>query len=240
MREATWLARWEIRRTWPSFPCTTLIWVIMGVFASMILLDVFDGGHEEFPAAGIFLLAACQALATNAGSRDSWVSGNTAYPDRVAFFRSLPISATQVVASRVLSRLPVLLLNSAALFVPPYLVSVAVGSGVAQELGLLPYLWFALMWVGYALVMGSWILYGELAMHGRAYMKAQYVGAIPFLAAVLVLVFAFRVHVVAGTAHFAQTYGPLSAGVALLCGAGASALWMAATSRRLARRDLLA
>lgn len=240
MDDASWLARWEIRRTWPSYPITVFAWVLGGVLAAAVLADLSgDGGSLESGAADIFLLAVCQALVANFGSRDSWVSPSTSFPERVAFFRSLPISVRQVVGSRALARLPVFVLNATALFVTPYLISAIGGGGVARLMSPVEYLWFALMWVGYALVTGSWVLFGELAIHGRTYYRVQYIGLAP-LAAIVVLEFVFRPGVVATMIRLAETHGPLMAGIALLAGAAVCAFWLVATSRRLARRDLLA
>lgn len=239
MREAKWLTRWELRRTWRSFPATTLVWAFLGLIASTIFLDVFEG-DVDFIAADIYLLAVCQALVCNMGSRDSWVSPQTAFPDRLAFFRGLPIAARDIVTSRALSRVPVLVLNSVALFVLPYVLSLAAGSGLAQRLTPVSYLWFVLMWVGYGLVLGSWVFYGELALHGRTYNLAQFIGVLPFAAIILVIEFVFSPGIVAKTIDLAQAQGPLSAAVALIAGLAVVAFWIAATSRRLARRDLLA
>ena len=147
MREARWLARWEIRRTLPSYPVTTLVWLFFGVLGAGIFLDAFEGELGDLVSADIYLFALCQALLLNTGSRDSWVGAGTAFPARVAFFRSLPISAADVTVSRALSRIPVLVLNSIALFATPYLISVLTGSALAERLSPVAYVWFALMWV---------------------------------------------------------------------------------------------
>lgn len=239
MRDASWLARWEIRRTLSSYPITLIVGMFFGVLGATILVDMFDGGRGEFISADIYLIFICAALTCNFGSRDSWVSPGTAFPDRVAFFRSLPISAGHVVTSRALSRIPVLIMNIAGVFGVPYLISVLAGEGLAQRLSPVAYLWFTLMWTGYALAAGSWVLYGEVGMHGRDYNRAQFVGFLPLAILVLVMEFVFRPGITARMIPLAENSGPLAAGVALAAGLAVTAVWVVATTRRLARRDLL-
>lgn len=241
LREASWLARWEARRTWRSYPIAVLAWMVGGLLAASVFADVSgDRTGWEFVAPDLFLIAVCQALVLNFGSRDSWVSPTTSVPDRVAFFRGLPISARQVVASRALSRLPVFVLNATAFFGTAYVLSAILGGGgVARLMAPGTYAWFALIWLGYGLVTGSWALFGELALHGRTYHLVTFVGFLP-LVAIVVLEFVFRPAVVAKTIDFAQSDGPLWAAFALLAGAAVSGAWLVAAARRLERRDLLA
>lgn len=240
LREASWLARWETGRTWRSYPIAVLAWMVGGLLAASVFADVSGARTgREFVSADIFLIAACGALVVNFGSRDSWVSPTASVPDRVAFFRGLPISARQVVASRALSRFPVLVLNATAFFGTAYVLSAIGGGGVARLMAPGTYVWFALIWLGCGLVTGSWALFGELALHGRTYHLVTFVGFLP-LVAIVVLEFVFRPAVVARTIDFAQSDGPLWAAFALLAGAAVSGAWLVAASRRLERRDLLA
>lgn len=240
LREASWLARWDVRRAWGSYPITVLAWMLGGLLAVPMFADVSgDRTGWEFVAPDLFLLAVCQALVVNFGSRESWVSPTTSVPDRVAFFRGLPISAREVVAGRALSRLPVLVLNATAFFGTAYVLSAIAGGGVARLMAPGTYAWFALIWLGYGLVTGSWALFGELALHGRTYHLVTLVGFLP-LVAVVVLEFVFRPAVVARTIDVAQSGGPWWAALVLLAGAAVSGAWLVAASRRLERRDLVA
>lgn len=241
MREPLWLARWEMRRTWRSYPWTLLACVIFGAVGSLMWVGAFYGDEaSDYVSADIYLLAICSALTANFGSRDSWVGPGTAFPGRVAFFRSLPISARDVVVSRALSRIPVLVLNAAGLFVVPYVFSTVFDGGLSDRVAPATYLWFSVMWVGYALIVGSWVLFGELAMHGGAYNRVQWLVALPVAVALIAFEYTFQPGLTRRMFTVAEMYGPLAAAAALLVGLGAAAIWVRATTRRLAHRDLLA
>ena len=101
------------------------------------------------------------------------------------------------------------------------------------------YLWFALIWVGYALFCGGGAIFTELGMSGK---RMFYVQMTVLLALVVLAAVASGAlldgSLVLATLDLAATHGPLSAGVALLVGAGGFWLGVRATGRRLARRDL--
>lgn len=239
--EARWLAGKEIQRTWPSYLITAALALLFGVFAVFVLDALRTDPADGAGSAGldIFFIFGVSAFTTNSLSRDylrSW--GGDTFSKRLHFLRSLPISAGEVVAGRVLTMLPALVLNSLAFFVVIYVASESYGGGLVEQLETGEYLAFVGIWVGYAVFCGGAWLYGELGLHGRTYNRI----AFGVMALVLVLLVAAEwlldARIVARTIGLAEEYGALPAILALLMGVVVFALWAMVVVRRIERRDL--
>lgn len=242
-RNALWLAGRELRRTWLSYPATAVLAVVFGLFAAALL----NGLSVETPpnrfasaAADIFFIFGLSSLAINALSKDYLYSWGDAFSKRLRFLRSLPISAEELVTSRVLAMLVALVLNSAAFFTTVYLLSGPLGNQLLTRLGFEGYLAFAGIWLGYAAFCGGAWMYGEFGLHGVTYNQIA-LGVVSVGFALLVFSeWLFNLRVVERSIYLAESYSLLPAALTLLVGGVAFALWSRAAARKIKRRDLVA
>lgn len=240
-RSARWLAKKELRRTWLSYILTALVALLFGLFAIQFLNDlqtVTSPDRAASAAVDIFFVFGLSALATNAFSRDYLYSLGDSFSKRLYFLRSLPISIGALVASRPLTMLLALALNSLVFFAAIRGISGSSGVQIVQRLGTGEYLTFAGIWLGYVLVCaGAW-LYGEFGLHGRTFNWIT-IGIMAFVFVLLVLAETLLdVRIVLTTIQLAEAYGPLLGLPVLFFGVLALTLSGWATGWRLKRRDL--
>ena len=149
--------------------------------------------------------------------------------------RGLPISAGSLVGCRILSVLFALIVNAVAFFVPVFLLS-----DLSRELGTTSYVWFAGIWIGYALsTAGLWLLY-ELTLSGRAYTLIYFGFAASLMAVLALLEWTVDLSLVETTAELAQSYGAIPAISSTLAGGSVFARLSRITVRRLQKRDFSA
>ncbi len=242
-RNVRWLSAENIRRNRLSYPSTGLAALLAGLY-TMVLYGLQGSGKgwvEEAVGGSVldlWFLAMCPALTINFVFNRDYASRFTKdnMTRRLAFLRSLPISARELVASRALVMMSSLAVTSPLFFLPPYLLS----SSLSDRLGPVEYLWFVLIWIGYALFSGGFYLYTWLSFLKRG-------DSWSILSFLLFLFFAIGtmdwiigVGIVSTAMDLAKSYGPLSALVVLLAGGISFLLWGLATERRLKRRDLSA
>ena len=243
-RNAFWLAGKELQRTWLSYLATVVLAALYGAFAAVALLDALpiDTQPNIYASASvdIFFVFGVSALATNALSKDYLYSWGDTFSKRLRFLRGLPVSAEELVVSRVLTILVALFLNSVAFLVTIYLLSASVGDRLIAQLGFGEYLSFAGIWAGYAVFCsGAW-MYGEFGLNGRTYNNIVFgVMGVAFVFLIF-LEWLFKLRIVERSIYLAGTYGPLPAILTLLLGGVAFALWSRAAVRKIKRRDLTA
>ena len=241
-RNALWLAGRELRRTRFSYLATMVLAALYGLFAVVLLDNLPVSSMPDTlasAAADIFFMFGVSTFGTNALSKDYLYSWGDTFSKRLGFLRSLPVSAEGLVASRVLTMLVALILNSAAFFTTIYLLSGSSGEQLVARLGFGEYLAFAGIWVGYAIFCsGAW-MYGEFGLHGKTYNQIV-LGVLSV--AFIVLAFSewlFDARIVERSIYLADSYGPFPAILALLVGGAAFVLWSRAAVRRIERRDLM-
>jgi hypothetical protein len=256
---AFWLARKEMKEgAWLSYPLSSLFVLVVGLFAGTTgLSGIFElrgfgawGQRMEDYYSAFFLdylfLAVCALLGVNMVSRrgraplllSSWDYWRDTSSSRgLLVLRGLPISAGSLVGCRILSALLALVVNALAFFVPVLLLS-----HLGRELGTTSssYVWFAGIWIGYALcASGMWLLC-ELALirSDRAHALISFGFAVSLVVVVLVVEWTLGPGLVEGTARLAQMpHGAYSAILSVAAGAAVLALLSRLTARRIEKRD---
>jgi len=246
-REAWWLARRDIRRTWISYPATGLVALFAGLFYTVLLPGWFSQvgliGELEGNVTGLvngfvldmgFLMVTPILVINAILNRDySARFKHDNMSRRIAFLRSLPITTRVLVTSRVLTMLLALPVTAPLFFLPPYLLSPALGEGLVPA----QYLSFAAIWIGYALVVGGGYMYVWMGVSGSTDRRIS-LGLIFLIPIFAGLLNGFDVNIVEGTITLARAYGPLAAIVALAVGSVGLFLWGRAAERCLGNRDL--
>ena len=242
-RNVRWLAAEDIRRNRLSYPATGIAALLAGLY-TMVLYGLQSSGKgwvEEAVGGSVldlWFLAMCPALTINLIFNRDYSSRFTKdnMTSRLTFLRSLPISARELVASRALVMMSSLAVTSLLFFLPPYLLS----SSLSDKLGPVEYLWFVLIWIGYALFSGGFYLYTWLSFSKRDDPWT----ILSFLAFLFVAIgtmdWTIGVGIISTTVGLAESHGPFSALVALSIGGLGFLLWGLATERRLRKRDLSA
>jgi hypothetical protein len=252
---AFWLAKKEMKGAWLSYPLGGLFVVFVGLLAVAGLSGVFE--LEGFGAWGqgmedyyndFFLdylfLAACALLGVNmvSGDRaplllscwDSWRDISSS--GGMLLLRGLPISAGSLVGSRMIRMLLGLVVNAGAFFVPVFLLS-----DLGRELGTTSsYVWFAGIWVGYALCASGLLLLCELTLGSDKAHALFSFGLAPSLMVVVLLIeWTLEPSLVERTAQLAQMpHGALFAFCSVVAGGTVLALLCRLTARCLKKREL--
>ncbi len=150
--------------------------------------------------------------------------------------RGLPISAGSLVGSRMISVLLALVVNAGAFFVPLFLLS-----DLGRELGTTSsYVWFAGIWVGYALCASGLCLLCELTLGtDKAHTLFSFGLATSLIVVVLLIEWALEPGLVEMTAKLAQMpHGVFFAFCSVLAGGTVLALLCRLTARCLKKREL--
>ena len=246
--EALWLAREEMKWTWPSYVWSVLIVLSLGLAAAVSLslgvsgfeaMVVRGQGTEEFYGAffvDYFFLLVCAVLGTNAllgYYTRNWLGTSSS---GLVPLRSLPISAGILVGSRMFLMLFALVVGAFAFFVPVFLVS-----DLAEDLGVKAYLMFCAVWVGYGLLSSGISLFFEFGVSGRSYAFISYLFAVLLMIVVVLLETTQYAGIVGRVARMAQSgHGTLLGVLSILMGGAAFLLLSRSTVRRLRTRDLSA
>jgi hypothetical protein len=245
--QSLWFAREEMRWAWPSYVWSVLIVLSLGLAAAVSLSVGVSGfeamvmrgqGAEEFYGSffvDYFFLLVCAVLGTNAllGYTRNWPGTSSS---GLVPLRSLPISASILVGSRMFLMLFALVVGAFAFFVPVFLVS-----GLAEDLGVKAYLYFCAVWVGYGLLGSGLSLFFEFGVSGKSYALMSYLFALLLMIVVVLLETTQYAGIVGRVARMAQDgHGTLLVGLSLLMGGAAFLLLARSTVRRLRTRDLSA
>lgn len=245
LRNSLWLAGKEMRRTWISYFATGLFVLFFGFLGSVNVENLFQvegagGQREAFANAvnsytlDIYFLAVIPLTAGNFLSRDYFSSWRDSFSTRLSFLRALPILPEEMVIGRVLNMLPALVLTDPAFFLPVCLLS----RRLREQIDPVQYLWFAAVWISYAILVAGLYLYLEMSVSGKTYNLLMAPAIAFFFALPALTTWGLDLRIVAGTVGLVQSYGPIPAIVALLIGGAGLLLWVIAATRRLKRRNL--
>ncbi len=234
-KRVEYLAREELSRKSLSYVATAA----MAVFFGLVILPGFSATvmqlEESASGSGrlvdFFFLAIVSILSVNVFSQSYFLIHRDPFHDWLVFLRSLPVSPKEMVLARSLIMLPATLAMTALFFAP------IIGSAWILTDGFEAgrFLWFALVWLGYALAVGGVNLYLELGVKGKLVLALQFVSLIAIIA-VMSLV---NGDLVLTTFELAGEYGPLAAGISLLIGGTLFALFAKATERRVEKREFV-
>jgi hypothetical protein len=249
---AVWFAKKEMKGAWLSYSLTGLFVVFMGLFGVATLSGIFElegfgawGQRMEDYCNAFFLdylfLTVCALLGVNTvyGGRgplllswDTWRETPTSR--KLLFLRGLPVPAGSLVGSRMISMLFALMVNAVAFFTPVFLLS------DLRELGTSKYLWFAGIWIGYALATSGLYLLCELTLRSdKAHTLFSFGLATSLIVVVLLIEWTLEPSLVEKTAKLAQShYGALLAILSILVGGTALMLLPRLTAGRIEKRDL--
>jgi hypothetical protein len=246
--EALWLAREEMRWSWRSYVLSVLIVLSLGLAGAVSLsagLSEFEGyvltgqRTQEFYGAFfvdyLFLLV-CGVLGVNILFRYYTRNWRGVFASRIRYFRRLPLSAGALVGSRALGTLFAFIVGALAFFVPVFFMS-----DLGEVLGIVAYLYFCAVWVGYGLLCSGITLFLEFGASGRSYAFISYGFAFPLVILVVLLETTQYAGLVGRVALMAQGgQGAFLAGLSILMGGAAYLSLSGATVRRLRTRDLSA
>ena len=180
--------------------------------------------------ADLLFLAIISVLSVNAFSRSYMYIHRNPFHGWLLFQRSLPVSHKEIVLARSLVMLPATVVMTAIFFGPSLiLVSVFYDQFNAGQ-----FLWFVLIWFGYALLSGGLNLFLELGLNGKVVAAMQFV----WMVLLVGIVWLLDGELVLTTFEWAGSYGPLPAGLSLLAGGLLFALLAKATERRVGNREL--
>ncbi len=232
------LARVELGRTWPSYLVSVLVTFFLGLVSLNTVWMSLEGFTNTPGIPASFWADFCFLLfLANLGI--NWTSLRWMYVHRdpftgwLAFLRTMPVSARELVASRALIMLSVAVVMSFVFFLPAY----AFFGVLRAEIPPLRYLWFALFWFGYALLSGGALLFLEWGLKGKSVLAIQALW-VTLLVCAMVLAAVLDVPLVDGSLNLVGAHGPLPALAALAVGGGGLYLWCRLLERRLRTREM--
>ena len=237
LRRAAWLARADIRKSWVSFPVAAVVCLLPGLYATFLFAEAL-GGSSRFATLLLdywFLLVVAVSNVNFLFNRDYYYRfSEDNYTKRLSFLRGLPISARAVVAGRAMVMSVALACSAPSFFLVPYLVDPEIRAATGPT----GYLWFAGVWVGYALFAMGFLLFMWNGLSWRAERGLLWLFPVSVVLAALVSSLLFDDGLVLATAWAARAYGPLAAGAAIAFGVLSLALWARAAEGGLRGRDL--
>lgn len=237
LRRAAWLAGADIRKSWVSFPVAAVVCLLPGFYATFLFAEALGGSSrlESLLLDYWFLLVVAVLNVNFLFNRDYYYRfSEDNYTKRLSFLRGLPISPRTVVAGRAMVMAVALSCSAPSFFLVPYLVD----PGIRATMGPAGYLWFAGVWVGYALFAMGFLLFMWNGLSWRAERGLLWLFPASVVVAALVSGLLFDDGLVLAAVRAAQTHGPLAAGTAILFGVLSLALWARAAEAGLRGRDL--
>lgn len=227
------LVREELSRKVLSYVATALMAAFFGFAAapgfSSAVIPLEESAREGGRIVDFLFLAVISTLSVNVLSRSYFLLHRDPFYGWLAFLRTLPVSPGEIVFARSLIMLPATAGMTAVFFAP----ITGIAWFLMEDFKATQFLWFALIWLGYALFAGGINLYLELGLRGKLVAILQ----IAWLAAILAAVWLLRGGLVATTFDLAGEHGPLAAGLALLAGGVLFAFFAKATRRRVETRE---
>lgn len=239
LRGAAWLAWEDVRASWVSFPVAAVVALVPGFYAALLLGEAFGGSSAGFVTFLLDLWFLLMVAALNVNflfNRDYYYrfSGDN-YTKRLSFLRGLPIGPRTIVAGRAMFMAVALACNLPVFFLVPYLME----AETRTALGPSGYVWFAGIWLGYALFMMGFLLFMWNGLSWRAerlLLPFLFPGWCLLISAVSALVFDHGL--VLTLMRAAESSGPPVAGASVALGSVALVLWAVAAERGLQRREL--
>lgn len=202
--------------------------VIIPSFASDVI-PLEEGAGSGGHLVDFFFLAIVSILSINVFSRNYMLIHRDPFHGWLVFLRSLPVSPREMVLARSLIMVPSTAAMTTLFFAPIFVVSTYLDARFDAG----QYLWFALVWFGYALAAGGMNLFMELGVKGKVVFGIQFV----WLAAIIGVIWLFGGGLVTSTFSLAGEYGPLASGISLLAGGIVFAIFAKITERRVADRE---
>lgn len=228
------LAKEEFSRKSLSYVVTGIFAALFGFFMiipfSSAVVPLLESARSGGFVTDIFLLAIISILSINTFSRNYMFIHRDPFHDWLLFQRSLPISSKEIVLARSLIMLPATVVMTALFFTPLVILSWVLD----YKLDAGQYLWFVLIWLGYALFSGGVNLFMELGLNGKVVFALQFF----WFGALVALTWFLDGELVLTTFELAGSYGPLPAGLSLLAGGLIFTLLAKATERRIGTREL--
>ncbi|MNC07752.1 hypothetical protein D3C75_553080 [compost metagenome] len=217
-----------------------LLWALvfmgyMGMLASMVIEDVLDSGSGKV-IADIILFTIVPMLGFSFSKRTMKYLTEDSYTRMLAYMRSLPIPSAVVLCKRKLHAVFSFALNGVLFFGLIY----AVSANIRHELPLAAYLAFAMMWIGYGLIIAGVFIFIELLTSGKVYCVYLMAFMLLFIGVSLLIRLADG-NLFLYTLNSAKEWGlssPLMWGT-LLLGTVSVQLFSAWTIQRLKSRDLV-
>jgi hypothetical protein len=231
-----YLVREEFSRKLVSYVITAVATLFFGLAAtpafSSAVVPLEGVARSEGWVVDLLFLAILSIVSINVFSRSYFQIHRDPFYWWMVFLRSLPVSPGEMVLARSLIMLPATVVMAGIFLAPISVFSLFMESrfGVGQ------YLWFALIWLGYALLAGGINLLMELGVRGKLAVVLQNV----WLVALVAAVWLFGGDIVYSTFTLAgEETGPLAAGASLLAGGAFFALLAKATERRVEKREFV-
>lgn len=228
------LAREEFSRKSLSYAATC----VAAIFFGLIVLPVFssaviplsESARSEGFVMDILFLMIIPLLSINFISNSYTFVYRNPFHDWLLFQRSLPVSQKEIVLARLLVMLPATVIMMALFFAPLAVLSWALD----YQFDAGQYVWFVLIWLGYALFSGGINLYMELGLNGRLVFVLQLV----WIGLLVAIVWLLGGDLVFTTFELAGAYGQLPAGLSLLAGGLLFTLLAKATELRVGKREM--
>lgn len=231
---AVCLSKEEFSRKSLSYVATGIFAALFGLFMivpfSSAVIPLSENARSGGFVTDLFFLAIVSILSINVFSLSYMFIHRDPFHDWLLFQRSLPVSPKEIVLARSLVMLPATVVMSALFFAP--LTILAWALDYKFDAG--QYLWFVLVWLGYALFSGGINLYMELGLKG----KFVFVLQLLWFGALFAIAWLLNGDLVFTTFKLAGSYGPLPAGFSLLVGGLLFALLAKATERRIGKREM--
>lgn len=234
IERAKCLSKEELSRKSLSYVATC----VAAIFLGLIILPGFSSAviplSEDARSGGFFLdfffLVVIPLLTINSMSLNYMFIHRNPFHSWVLFQRSLPVSPKEIVLARAIVMLPATVVVTALFFAPLTILAGALD----YQFDAIQYLWFILIWLGYALFSGGINLYMELGLNGKLVLALQFLWAI----LLIIVIWLLKGEIVFMTFELAGSRGPLPAGVSLFVGGGLFALLAKATERRVGEREM--
>lgn len=231
---AKFLAKEEFSRKSLSYAatCVAVIFfglVVLPVFSSAVI-PVSESARSEGFIMDILFLMVISLLSINFISNSYTFVYRNPFHNWLLFQRSLPVSPKEVVLARSLVMLPATVVMTALFFTP--LTILARVLDYKFDAG--QYLWFVVLWLGYALFSGGINLYMELGLNGKVIFALQFL----WLGTLVAVAWLLGGDLVFTTFELAGSYGPLAAGVSLLAGGLLFFLLAKVAEHRVGKREM--
>ncbi len=232
-----WISSIELRQTWPSYLISALLTPLIGLLAMTLFwsglesVSNVDGVPAEFLSDFFFLLVLVN-LSINWTSLRWFYVYRDPFTSWLTFLKTLPVSTRELVLGRLAIMLATTAVTAPLFFLPTY----ALFPALRAEISPTQYLWFALLWVGYALFSGGVLLYLEMGVGGRATFIILIAWS-TLLVSTAVLAAVLGVSLTVGSLGLVRDHGPLVVIPAFAVGGGGLFLWCRLLERRLKARE---
>lgn len=141
-----------------------LFTLYLAFFIGMLINDSF-ADKERTAIADFMMLSMIPLLGFTYSRRSFKYLSEDSYTKMLAYFHSLPIPASVILCKRKLQAIFSFSLNGFLFFGLVYVL----GSDLRAEMSLLPYIVFALTWIGYGLIFTGVYIMVELMFNGKIY-----------------------------------------------------------------------